>query len=85
MISVDDFRFKSHKVLLELDAATNQLMMLVVANDISGARWTEATMRQKHAYDAWATLLCGIETDPMPCLDGRPPGSFSPPRNDPQR
>jgi hypothetical protein len=42
MISVDDFRFKSHKVLLELDAATNQLMMLVVANDISGARWTEA-------------------------------------------
>ncbi|OOG14344.1 hypothetical protein [Pseudomonas sp. C9] len=71
MIDIDDFRFKSHHLLLELDAATNHLMMLVVAKEVSGSRWDEAASRQKVAYEAWATMLYAIETDPMPCFDGR--------------
>ncbi|MFY0727327.1 hypothetical protein [Pseudomonas sp. NFX15] len=79
MVDIDDFRFKSHQLLLDLDAATNHLMMLVVAAEVSGPRWNEAAMRQKVAYDAWAALLYAVETDPMPCLDGRPPGGLIPP------
>lgn len=81
MTNIDDFRFKSHHLLLELDAATNQLMMLVVANEVSGFRWNEAAMRQKVAYEIWARLLYAVETDPMPCLDGRPSNSLVPPKD----
>jgi len=73
MFNVDDFRFKSHRLLLDLDAATNHLMMLVVANEVSGPKWNEAAMRQKVAYEALALLLYAVETDSMPRLDGRPP------------
>jgi hypothetical protein len=79
MVNLDDFRFKSHHLLLELDAATNHLMMLVVAKEVSGSRWNEAALRQKAAYDAWAMLLYAVETDSMPCLDGRPSDSLIPP------
>jgi hypothetical protein len=79
MISNDDFQFRSHFLLVDLDAATNHLMMLVVAKELSGPRWNEATTRQKNAYEAWAALLYAVETDPLPCLDGRPPDSLTPP------
>ncbi|WP_429379310.1 hypothetical protein [Pseudomonas frederiksbergensis] len=75
MLDIDDFRFTSHHLLLELDAATNHLMMLVVAKEVSGLRWDAAAQRQKLAYDAWATLLYQPAEDPMHCLDGRPLGS----------
>lgn len=57
MINTDDFRFASHHLLIELDAATNYLMMLVVANEIFDLRWSEAAERQRRAYDAWAAFL----------------------------
>ncbi|TFF13037.1 hypothetical protein EXW72_03235 [Pseudomonas sp. BCA14] len=57
MIDIDDFRYKSHHLLLDLDAATNHLMMLVVANNVSGSIWNEATLRQRLAYEAWAILI----------------------------
>lgn len=66
MYNIDDFRFQSHHLLLELDAATNHLMMLVVAKEVSGNRWDEAAKRQKLAYEAWAALLYPSGTDPMP-------------------
>lgn len=71
MFNIDDFRFKSHHLLLELDAATNHLMMLVVAKDVSGPRWDAAAQRQKLAYDAWASLLYQPTEDSVHCLDGR--------------
>ena len=72
MISKDDFRFQSHVLLVELDAATNQLMMLVVAGELSGSRWDEAFARQSAAYSAWVSAAAGVQVDPMPVLDGRP-------------
>ena len=72
MASNDDFRFQSHALLVELDAATNQLMMLVVADELSGNRWDEALARQSAAYSAWVNVVAGVKIDPMPVLDGRP-------------
>jgi hypothetical protein len=72
MASNDDFRFQSHALLVELDAATNQLMMLVVAGELSGSRWDGAFSRQSAAYSAWVAAVTGVQTDPMPALDARP-------------
>lgn len=72
MPSIDDFRFNAHHLLLDLDAATNHLMMLVVSREVSGVRWDEAVSRHRRAYEAWACLSTGVQTDPMPALDGRP-------------
>jgi hypothetical protein len=73
MFSIDDFRFTAHQHLLDLDATTNHLMMLVVAKEVTGVRWDDAVLRQKLAYDAWTSILPGVHMDPMPALDGRPP------------
>ena len=78
MHSTDDFRFKLHQNLLDLDATTNQLMMLVVANEISGFRWDEALLRQKLAFEAWASIAGGVQVDAMPALDGRPAEGAAP-------
>lgn len=73
MLPTDDFRFTAHQHLLDLDATTNHLMMLVVAKEVSGIRWDDAVLRQKLAFEAWTSILPGVHTDPMPALDGRPP------------
>ncbi|MNF76248.1 hypothetical protein D3C84_583570 [compost metagenome] len=78
MSNLDDFRFQSHELLLQLDAATTHLMMLVSARQVEGASWIEATNRQKLAYEAWATFLSEPKIDPMPVLDGRAAGSYAP-------
>ncbi|OKK40575.1 hypothetical protein BS643_22800 [Pseudomonas protegens] len=64
MSTSDDFRFSSHHLLIELDAATNHLMMLVVAKEVSGTRWDEAALRQKLAYEAWTALLYSSKNQP---------------------
>lgn len=73
MPSIDDFRFKAHHLLLDLDATTNHLMMLVVSREVSGPTWEDGVARHRQAYEAWASILTGVQTDPMPALDGRPP------------
>ncbi|MNP51831.1 hypothetical protein D3C76_1461800 [compost metagenome] len=78
MSNLDDFRFQSHELLLQLDAATTHLMMLVSARQVEGSSWIEATNRQKLAYEAWATFLNAPKIDPMPILDGRAAGSYVP-------
>lgn len=75
MHSNDDFRFKAHQHLIDLDATTNHLMMLVVAGEISEGHWDEAVIRQKLAFEAWTSIVAGVQTDPMPTLDGRPVGA----------
>ncbi|UDI90457.1 hypothetical protein [Pseudomonas sp. IAC-BECa141] len=74
MIPSDDFRFRSHVLLVELDAATTQLMMLVGAGEISGTQCDEALSRQSAAYKEWISAVAGISIDPMPALDGHAPG-----------
>jgi hypothetical protein len=78
MPSIDDFRFTAHRHLLDLDAATNHLMMLVVSREVEGSRWDDAVSLHRQSYEAWASILTGIKTDPMPALDGRPAEGFNP-------
>lgn len=78
MNNTDDYRFRSHELLLELDAATTSLMMLVSARRLEGSPWADAINRQKLAYEAWVTLLNAPKIDPMPVLDGRAAGSYEP-------
>lgn len=73
MSPTNDLRFQAHVLLVELDAATTQLMMLVVAGELSGSSWDDALARQSSAYSAWVTVVRGVKVDPMPILDGRRP------------
>lgn len=57
MSRTEDFRFKSHELLIELDAATTKIMLLVSANEISGLLWDEAVERHKVAVAAWQEFL----------------------------
>lgn len=57
MIHIDDFRFLTHQVLLELDAATAQMIMLVTAGQVVGPDWLNATDQLKNAYGDWSSLL----------------------------
>ena len=76
MTNYDDYRFQSHHILLELDAATTALMMLVSGRQTEGPRWCGAVERHKLAYETWAAFLRPPATDPMPVLDGT--GQYGP-------
>ncbi|MHC8314641.1 hypothetical protein [Pseudomonas sp. LB3P31] len=62
MRSVEDFRIKSHALLIELDAATMGMMLLVSTRCVSGPQWDEATQRHHDAYELWNTFLNVPET-----------------------
>lgn len=57
MNAADDFRFKSHELLLDLDAAINQMMMFVATRELSGERWCAAVTQHSAAYAAWNSHL----------------------------
>lgn len=57
MAGSEEFRFKAHELLIELDASTNHLMLLVVSHQLTGASWTTATERYASAYAAWDNHL----------------------------
>jgi len=57
MASIDDFRIESHKLLMELDAATMGMMMLVSAKCVSGPDWDAASRRQHDAYVSWDAFI----------------------------
>ena len=78
MSNQHDYRFQSYHLLIELDGATNNLMMLVSACQLEGVQWMAATNRQKLAYEAWAAFLYTPAIDPMSVLDGRAAGSYGP-------
>lgn len=52
----DDFRFKAHEHLIDLEAMTNQLMMLVVSDELTGKIWDDALTRQRCSYAAWIAV-----------------------------
>lgn len=66
MNNLDDYRFQSHELLLELDAATTNLMMLVSARQLEGTLWNEATYRQKLAYETWTTFHTRLQGGLLP-------------------
>lgn len=53
----EDFRFKSHELLIELDAATTRIMLLISANEVTGPQWDEAVERQRQAVKAWQRFI----------------------------
>lgn len=57
MSNMDEFRYKSHELLIELDAATTRMMMLVSMKEVSGPLWDEASNSHRDAYDAWKEFL----------------------------
>lgn len=70
MTSVDDFRIKSHALLIDLDAATAQMMQLISSRSVSGPIWDDAVKRQHEAYEHWNAFINSRDgTDPV---DGPP-------------
>ncbi|MCF5550380.1 hypothetical protein L6218_12005 [Pseudomonas syringae pv. syringae] len=57
----DDFRFKAHELLVELDASVTKMMMMVSAKEISGDFWDEATSRHQEASLAWCAFISSTE------------------------
>lgn len=62
MSAMEDFRLKSHKLLVELDAATSKMMMLVAAGQITGPEWLESAQRHHYAFEAWKDFLTAAPT-----------------------
>ena len=57
----DDFRFKAHELLVELDASIAKMMMMVSAKEIDGAFWEEATTRHHEAFLAWHDFIAATD------------------------
>lgn len=57
MTCIDEFRFQSHKLLVELDATTTKMMLLVSSRKVVGPEWSEAIKDQKSAFDDWMSFL----------------------------
>jgi hypothetical protein len=57
MKTVDDFRHQSYKLLLELDAATTAMMLLVTSRHVVGPEWEDAIRRHELACDVWGSFL----------------------------
>lgn len=57
MASIEDFRMKSQELLIELDAATMEMMTLVTSKCVSGPDWDFASNRQHAAYESWDAFM----------------------------
>ena len=64
MSCIDDFRFESHKLLVELDATTTKMMLLVSSKKVTCPEWDEAVKDQKAAFHDWITFLNSPNTPP---------------------
>ncbi|MDF3199006.1 hypothetical protein P3C29_09945 [Pseudomonas sp. 1912-s] len=64
MADLDDFRFRSHELLVELDSATTKMMMMVVSKKVSGLEWDEAVKKHHDAFEAWNSFLNSPNTPP---------------------
>ncbi|KPG72876.1 hypothetical protein AEQ48_20430 [Pseudomonas libanensis] len=76
MSGIDDFRFKSHHLLIELDAATSEMMMLVSSKELVGPKWEAAAKRHHDAFQAWNDFV-NSSTAPaarvdLPSVPGEP-------------
>lgn len=57
MSSQEEFRFSAYELLIELDASTTKMMMLLSAKEVDGEYWDEATQRHDTAFQAWHAFL----------------------------
>ena len=66
MLTNEDFRFKAHHYLLDLEATNNHLMLLVVAGEVTGKIWDDALTKQKCSYAAWLEAVDANEVSGAP-------------------
>ena len=66
MLMKEDFRFKAHHYLLDLEATNNHLMLLIVAGEVTGKIWDDAISRQKCSYAAWLEAVDANEVSDAP-------------------
>jgi hypothetical protein len=57
MTTTDDFRAHAHELIVELDAATSEMMKLISEHRLSGPEWERVTQWQHEAYERWMTYL----------------------------
>jgi hypothetical protein len=57
MTTTDEFRLHAHELMLDLDAATTQMMSLISAHELSGPEWERITRWQHEAYERWMSYL----------------------------
>ena len=57
MTATDDFRHHAHELIVDLDAATTEMMRLISAHQLSGAEWERVTKWQHEAYERWMKYL----------------------------
>ena len=57
MSNTDDFRFHAHALIVDLDAATTEMMKLISAHQLSGPEWERVTQWQHEAYERWMAYL----------------------------
>jgi hypothetical protein len=57
MTTIEDFRTRSHELLMELEAATSEMMQLICIHQMTGAAWESAVRRQHDAYERWVAYL----------------------------
>ena len=57
MTTTDDFRVHAHELMVDLDAATTEMMKLISAHQLSGPEWERVTQWQHEAYERWMTYL----------------------------
>ena len=53
----DEFRLATYKLLLELDASTTSMMLLVSSRDMAGIDWDLAVQRHRDVCEAWNLFL----------------------------
>ncbi|MCO8311630.1 hypothetical protein [Pseudomonas mandelii] len=57
MTTTDDFRHHAHELIVDLDAATTEMMKLISAHQLSGPEWERITKWQHEAYERWLAYL----------------------------
>jgi hypothetical protein len=57
MMTTDDFRAQAHELIVDLDAATSEMMNLISGHQLSGPEWERVTRWQHEAYERWMTYL----------------------------
>lgn len=57
MTTTDDFRFQAHELVIDMDAATTEMMKLISAHQLSGPEWERVTQWQHDAHERWMTFL----------------------------
>jgi hypothetical protein len=57
MSNTDDFRFHAHELIVDLHAATTEMMKLISAHQLSGPEWERVTQWQHEAYERWMAYL----------------------------